>query len=80
MPPELRLYAHGQGYDLVERPLMRADETMSIEADMNFAVHPSYETPSLFAVICDNYLIGLDGPGRVPAQDAEAGLRAVTPA
>ena len=61
--PELRLYAHGQGYDLVERPLVRSDETMSIEADMNFAVHPTYETPSLFAVICDNYLIGPDGPG-----------------
>ena len=28
LPPELRLYAHGQGYDLVERPLIRADETM----------------------------------------------------
>ena len=62
-PPELRLYAHGQGYDLVERPLIRADETMTIEANMNFAVHPSYETPSIFAVICDNYLIGPDGPG-----------------
>ena len=58
LPPELRLYAHGQGYDLVERPLIRADETMTIEADMNFAVHPGYETPSIFAVICDNYLIG----------------------
>jgi hypothetical protein len=61
--PELRLYAHGQGYDLVERPLVRSDETMSIDADMNFAVHPTFETPSLFAVICDNYLIGPDGPG-----------------
>jgi len=62
-PPELRLYAHGQGYDLVERPLVRADETMNIEADMNLAVHPGYETNSIFAVICDNYLIGPDGPG-----------------
>jgi Xaa-Pro aminopeptidase len=62
-PPELRLYAHGQGYDLVERPLIRADETMPIEADMSFAVHPTYESPSIFAVICDNYLIGPDGPG-----------------
>jgi Xaa-Pro aminopeptidase len=62
-PAELRLYAHGQGYDLVERPLIRADETMHIETDMNFAVHPTYETASIFAVICDNYLIGRDGPG-----------------
>jgi Xaa-Pro aminopeptidase len=62
-PPELRLYAHGQGYDLVERPLIRADETMPIAQDMNFAVHPGYETASIFAVICDNYLIGANGPG-----------------
>jgi Xaa-Pro aminopeptidase len=60
---ELRLYCHGQGYDLVERPLVRADETMVIEKDMNFAVHPGYATNSIFAVICDNYLIGDQGPG-----------------
>ena len=63
LPPELRLYAHGQGYDMVERPLIRADETMTIEAGMCLAVHPGYETASIFAVICDNYLIGEDGPG-----------------
>ncbi len=63
LPPELRLYAHGQGYDLVERPLIRADESMTIEKDMNVAVHPGYETPSIFAVICDNYLIEAGGPG-----------------
>ena len=36
---------------------------MSIETGMNFAVHPGFESPSLFAVICDNYLMGADGPG-----------------
>ena len=30
--PELRLYAHGQGYDLVERPFFLKDETMTIKA------------------------------------------------
>jgi len=69
---EKRLYAHGQGYDLVERPLIRADETMAIQAGMNLAVHPGYESPSLFAVICDNYIAGKDGPGeclhRTPKQ------------
>lgn len=63
LPPELRLYAHGQGYDMVERPLIRSDETMPIAANMNFAVHPGYETPSIFAVICDNYIVGENGPG-----------------
>jgi Xaa-Pro aminopeptidase len=61
-PPELRLYCHGQGYDLVERPLVRADETMSLAAGMNLAVHPGYETDSIFAVICDNYIVQADGP------------------
>jgi Xaa-Pro aminopeptidase len=72
LPPELRLYAHGQGYDMVERPLIRADETMTLEAGMNLAVHPGYETPSIFAVICDNYLVEASGPGeclhRTPKQ------------
>ena len=30
-PTETRLYSHSQGYDLVERPLIRADETMVLE-------------------------------------------------
>jgi Xaa-Pro aminopeptidase len=63
LPPENRLYAHSQGYDMVERPLIRRDETMTIAAGMHFAVHPGYETDTIFAVICDNYLIGADGPG-----------------
>jgi len=62
-PPELRLYAHGQGYDMVERPLIRRDETMALAEGMCLAVHPGYLTPSVFAVICDNYMIGADGPG-----------------
>jgi len=61
-PPELRLYCHGQGYDLVERPLVRTDETMTLAAGMNLAVHPGYETDAMFAVICDNYLVEATGP------------------
>ena len=41
-PEEKRLHCHGQGYDLVERPLIRSDEPMSIEKDMNIVVHPTY--------------------------------------
>jgi Xaa-Pro aminopeptidase len=62
--PELRLLGHGQGYDMVERPLLRRDERMALAAGMNVSVHPGYETPSLFAVICDNYVIGESGPGK----------------
>jgi Xaa-Pro aminopeptidase len=63
MPAETRLYAHGQGYDMVERPLIRQDDDMTLQQGMCLAVHPGYETPSLFAVICDNYMIETDGPG-----------------
>ena len=41
-PEEARLYCHGQGYDLVERPLIRSDEPWTIEKDMNIVVHPTY--------------------------------------
>ena len=56
-PEERRLYAHGQGYDLVERPGIRADETMKLKANMNITVHPIAATPTVFAWVCDNYLI-----------------------
>jgi hypothetical protein len=36
---------------------------MTVEEHMNFSVHPGYETASIFAVICDNYLIEASGPG-----------------
>lgn len=61
LPAERRLYAHGQGYDLVERPLIRADETMKLAAGMNLAVHPGYDDATVFAVICDNYLVTESG-------------------
>ncbi|AZG06989.1 aminopeptidase P family protein [Pigmentiphaga sp. H8] len=63
MREETRLYAHGQGYDMVERPLIREDETMPIAAGMNIVVHPGHATPSVFTTVCDNYIIGADGPG-----------------
>lgn len=60
---EIRLYAHGQGYDMVERPMLRADETMPIEENMHFAVHPGYNTASMWTTICDNYIVGANGVG-----------------
>ena len=62
-PPESRLYCHGQGYDLVERPLIRHDEPWTIEKDMNIVVHPTYIHGGYLNWLCDNYLIGGNGPG-----------------
>jgi Xaa-Pro aminopeptidase len=57
-PEERRLHSHGQGYDMVERPLVRHDETMTIEKNMNMVCHPTYVTEGTFSWCCDNYLIG----------------------
>ena len=61
-PEEKRLHCHGQGYDLVERPLIRNDEPMSIEKDMNIVVHPTYIRGHVLSWVCDNYLIEANGP------------------
>jgi Xaa-Pro aminopeptidase len=60
-PPELRLYGHSQGYDMVERPMLRDDETIPIAADMCIAVHPGFPTKTNFVFICDNFLTRADG-------------------
>jgi hypothetical protein len=76
-PEEQRLYCHGQGYDLVERPLIRHDEPLAIEANTNIVVHPTYVHRGIMSWVCDNYLIGKDGPGerlhRFPEQIIELG-------
>ena len=60
-PEEKRLYCHGQGYDMVERPLVRRDEPMAILANMNIVVHPAYVTATTYSWVCDNFLIGANG-------------------
>jgi Xaa-Pro aminopeptidase len=60
-PEEQRLYCHGQGYDLVERPLVRFDEPMPIRSRMNIACHPNWLSQRFFNSITDNYWIGEKG-------------------
>ena len=61
LPTENRLYAHGQGYDLVERPAIRDDEPMKLKANMNITIHPMAVSNTAYAFICDNYLITEEG-------------------
>ncbi len=61
--PETRLYAHGQGYDLVERPAIRYDEPMVIKEGMNITVHPFVGNARVWAAVCDNYLVTETGVG-----------------
>lgn len=61
LPEETRLYAHGQGCEMVERPLIRQDETLALAEGMLLAVHPGFDDGEVFAVVCDNYLVEKDG-------------------
>jgi Xaa-Pro aminopeptidase len=59
--PERRLFAHGQGYDLIERPLIRYDEPMKIASEMNLTVHPTATNEKVWAGVTDNYIVVEDG-------------------
>jgi Xaa-Pro aminopeptidase len=58
--PPVRLYAHGQGLPLVERPSIRPNEPWKLKAGMNITVHPSAVRKDVWAIVCDNYIIGED--------------------
>jgi Xaa-Pro aminopeptidase len=60
-PPERRVHCHGQGYDNVEPPLIRSDETMTLTRNMNFGMHPTVVRKDMCVTSCDNFLIGSDG-------------------
>jgi Xaa-Pro aminopeptidase len=64
-PAENRLLAHGQGYDLVERPLIRSDESMPLAAGMSIGVHPMYVRSGRLGFVCDNVLLGVGGAERI---------------
>ena len=57
-PEERRLHCHSQGYDMVERPLVRHDEPNAARSNMVVACHPTYATQRTYSWICDNFLIG----------------------
>ena len=54
---EGRLFAHGQGYDLVERPGIRPEEKMTIKRGMVMAIHPITLSKKAYAFCCDNFLV-----------------------
>ncbi len=64
-PEEKRLYCHGQGYDMVERPLVRFDEPMKLKTNMIVSCHPTYALAGSFNWACDDYLITERGVERL---------------
>lgn len=62
---EQRLYSHGQGYDMIERPLIRDDEDLPLENGMCMAVHPNAVLGGYFGYVCDNFMIEEGGTRRL---------------
>ena len=60
-PPEARCAAHGQGLDLVERPVVRPEETAKLEVGMVVSLHPTAKTKRALAAISDTYVIEKSG-------------------
>ncbi|MFC1910840.1 M24 family metallopeptidase [Chloroflexota bacterium] len=60
-PPETRLSCHSQGYDIVERPVVRPEEPMLLKENMVMAIHPMPVTREVFVDPCANYLITAAG-------------------
>mgnify|MGYP001009143913 CR=1 FL=1 len=60
-PAEGRLFGHGQGYDLVERPAFVPKETMILKENMIVALHAPINNGKALGFCCDNYLITENG-------------------
>lgn len=65
LPEEKRILCHGQGYEMVERPLIRQDESMFIRENMNLGLHATMVAHGNFMSNTNNYIIGSDGPERL---------------
>jgi Xaa-Pro aminopeptidase len=60
-PPETRMAGHGQGLDIGERPIMRADEPAIMESGMVLSVHPTARTGHMAVCIADTHVITASG-------------------
>ena len=56
-----RLHCHGQGYDIVEPPLIRPDEDRVVTAGMYMASHPVHTTNGTVSWLSENILISDQG-------------------
>ena len=69
--PDRRFSIHGQGYNIVDRPLYTADETMVLKENMFIAIHPACRSEAFSMFNCDNYIIGPDGAEKLNKTPAE---------
>ena len=62
---EDRFFGHGQGVDLVQRPLFDYKETMIMQENMFIAIHPGLDDGKLWAFNTDNFLVTPEGAKRL---------------
>ncbi len=62
---EERLFAHGQGYDLIERPALMPGETMKFVENMFITLHPAVVNQFAMCTCADNFLITKKGGMRL---------------
>jgi len=56
-PPEGRVGGHGQGLDLVERPVIHRGEPAKLDVGMVVSIHPTARTKYAMASMADTYII-----------------------
>lgn len=60
-PPENRVSGHGQGLDLVERPVFLKDELCKLETGMIVCLHPTAKTKNAAVCLSDTYVVTESG-------------------
>jgi Xaa-Pro aminopeptidase len=60
-PPEARVAGHGQGLDLVERPVYRREEVAKLEKGMIVCLHPTAKTKNAMVCLSDTYVVSDSG-------------------
>ena len=63
---EGRLFGHGHGTGMMERPGYDVDEVMEFRENMYISIHPAMQTDTIWAQNTDNYLVTKDGAVRLP--------------
>jgi Xaa-Pro aminopeptidase len=64
-------YCHSHGYDIMQRPVARVEESLRFDVDMNIGVHPTYIWEGSFIWVCSNFLTAAGGAELIHAHPNE---------
>ena len=69
--PERKFFAHGQGYDIVARPIFDEGERMTFEENMYLSIHPRCQNGEAAAICMDNFVVTREGAKRLSVTPQE---------